>query len=139
MDHKAIEIFSHEAGKIQASGLWKEERILESAQGARIQLAGRSNILNLCANNYLGLSSHPEVIKAAQTALDRGAMASPLSVFICGTQAIHKQLEAKLSDFLGMEDTILLLFLFRLPMVGVFEALLTDQDAIISENSIMPA
>lgn len=133
MDHKAIEIFSHEAEKIQASGLWKEERILESAQGARIQLAGRSNILNLCANNYLGLSSHPEVIKAAQTALDQWGYGLSSVRFICGTQAIHKQLEAKLSDFLGMEDTILYSSCFD-ANGGVFEALLTDQDAIISDE-----
>ena len=133
MDTKAIELFSTEAEKIQASGLWKEERILESAQGARIQFAGRDNILNLCANNYLGLSSHPEVIKAAQTALDQWGYGLSSVRFICGTQAIHKQLEAKLSDFLGMEDTLLYSSCFD-ANGGVFEALLTDQDAIISDE-----
>lgn len=133
MDTKAIELFSTEAEKIQASGLWKEERILESAQGARIQFAGRDNILNLCANNYLGLSSHPEVIKAAQAALDQWGYGLSSVRFICGTQAIHKQLEAKLSDFLGMEDTLLYSSCFD-ANGGVFEALLTDQDAIISDE-----
>ena len=133
MDTKAIELFSTEAEKIQASGLWKEERILESAQGARIQFAGRDNILNLCANNYLGLSSHPEVIKAAQAALDQWGYGLSSVRFICGTQAIHKQLEAKLSDFLGMEDTLLYSSCFD-ANGGVFEALLTDHDAIISDE-----
>lgn len=133
MDHKAIDLFRTEAEKIQASGLWKDERVLESAQGARIRFAGRDQILNLCANNYLGLSSHPEVIQAAQAALDQWGYGLSSVRFICGTQAIHKQLEAKLSDFLGLEDTILYSSCFD-ANGGVFEALLTDQDAIISDE-----
>ena len=133
MDHKAIDLFRTEAEKIQASGLWKDERVLESAQGARIRFAGRDQILNLCANNYLGLSSHPEVIHAAQAALDQWGYGLSSVRFICGTQAIHKQLEAKLSDFLGLEDTILYSSCFD-ANGGVFEALLTDQDAIISDE-----
>lgn len=133
MDHKAIDLFRTEAEKIQASGLWKDERVLESAQGARIRFAGRDQILNLCANNYLGLSSHPEVIHAAQAALDQWGYGLSSVRFICGTQAVHKQLEAKLSDFLGLEDTILYSSCFD-ANGGVFEALLTDQDAIISDE-----
>ncbi len=133
MDHKAIDLFRTEAEKIQASGLWKDERVLESAQGARIRFAGRDQILNLCANNYLGLSSHPEVIQAAQAALDQWGYGLSSVRFICGTQAVHKQLEAKLSDFLGLEDTILYSSCFD-ANGGVFEALLTDQDAIISDE-----
>ncbi|NCA98817.1 MAG: glycine C-acetyltransferase [Clostridia bacterium] len=133
MDSKAIELFRTETENIQASGLWKEERILESAQGARIQFSGRDNILNLCANNYLGLSSHPEVIRAAQAALDQWGYGLSSVRFICGTQAIHKQLEAKLSGFLGTEDTILYSSCFD-ANGGVFEALLSDQDAIISDE-----
>jgi len=133
MDTQAFDLFRTEAEKIKASGLWKEERILESAQGARIRLAGRDNILNLCANNYLGLSSHPEVTKAAQEALDQWGYGLSSVRFICGTQAIHKQLEAKLSEFLSMEDTILYSSCFD-ANGGVFEALLSDQDAIISDE-----
>ena len=133
MASNAIDLFRAEAEKIQANGLWKEERILESAQGARIKFSGRDNILNLCANNYLGLSSHPEIIKAAQAALDQWGYGLSSVRFICGTQAIHKQLEAKLSEFLGMEDTILYSSCFD-ANGGVFEALLSDQDAIISDE-----
>ncbi len=133
MDSNAIDLFRAEAEKIQSSGLWKDERSLESAQGARIKLSGRDNILNLCANNYLGLSSHPAVIRAAQAALDQWGYGLSSVRFICGTQTIHKQLETKLSDFLGMEDTILYSSCFD-ANGGVFEALLTDQDAIISDE-----
>lgn len=133
MDSNAIDLFQAEAEKIQSSGLWKDERSLESAQGARIKLSGRDNILNLCANNYLGLSSHPAVIRAAQAALDQWGYGLSSVRFICGTQTIHKQLETKLSDFLGMEDTILYSSCFD-ANGGVFEALLTDQDAIISDE-----
>lgn len=133
MASNAIDLFRAEAEKIQANGLWKEERILESAQGARIKFSGRDNILNLCANNYLGLSSHPEIIKAAQAALDQWGYGLSSVRFICGTQTIHKQLEEKLSAFLGMEDTILYSSCFD-ANGGVFEALLSDQDAIISDE-----
>ena len=123
MDAKALEIFTAEAGKIKASGLWKTEHPITSPQGARISLAGRDNILNLCANNYLGLSDHPEVIAAAQAGLTRWGYGLSSVRFICGTQEVHKQLEAKLSTFLGTEDTILYSSCFD-ANGGVFEALL---------------
>lgn len=133
MDAKALEIFTAEAGKIKASGLWKSEHPITSPQGARISLAGRDNILNLCANNYLGLSDHPEVIAAAQAGLTRWGYGLSSVRFICGTQEVHKQLEAKLSAFLGTEDTILYSSCFD-ANGGVFEALLNEQDAIISDE-----
>ncbi len=133
MFEKALEIFSSDADKIKASGLWKEERIITSPQSARISLAGRNNILNLCANNYLGLANHPDVVQAAKEGLEKWGYGLSSVRFICGTQEIHKQLEAKLSAFLGMEDTILYSSCFD-ANGGVFEALLGDQDAVISDE-----
>ncbi len=132
MQPDAINLFSAEADKIKASGLWKTERVIESPQGSRIDLPGQPGILNLCANNYLGLSNHPAVVKAAQNGLNRWGYGLSSVRFICGTQDIHKQLEAKLSEFLGTEDTILYSSCFD-ANGGVFEALLTEQDAIISD------
>jgi glycine C-acetyltransferase len=133
MDQNALERFNAEAEKIKASGLWKEERMITSPQGARISLSGRNNMLNLCANNYLGLSNHPEVVKAAKEGLDQWGYGLSSVRFICGTQEIHQQLEAKLSEFLGTEDTILFSSCFD-ANGGVFEALLNEQDAIISDE-----
>jgi glycine C-acetyltransferase len=130
MDQNALERFNAEAEKIKASGLWKEERMITSPQGARISLSGRNNMLNLCANNYLGLSNHPEVVKEG---LDQWGYGLSSVRFICGTQEIHQQLEAKLSEFLGTEDTILFSSCFD-ANGGVFEALLNEQDAIISDE-----
>jgi glycine C-acetyltransferase len=117
---------------IRAEGLWKGERVLESAQGAWISVQGRK-VLNLCANNYLGLAGHPEVVAAAKGGLDRWGYGLSSVRFICGTQDIHKQLERKLSEFLGTEDTILYSSCFD-ANGGFFEALLTEQDAIISDE-----
>ncbi len=100
---------AHYAGildEIRQSGLWKEERIIESPQAAAIRVGGRS-VINFCANNYLGLSSHPEVIAAARASLDERGYGMSSVRFICGTQDRHKQLEAALSRFLGTDDTIL--------------------------------
>ncbi len=117
---------------IRAEGLWKGERVLESAQGAWISVQGRK-VLNLCANNYLGLAGHPEVVAAAKSGLDRWGYGLSSVRFICGTQDIHRQLERKLSEFLGTEDTILYSSCFD-ANGGFFEALLTEQDAIISDE-----
>jgi glycine C-acetyltransferase len=117
---------------IRAEGLWKDERLLASAQGPRITVQGRE-VLNLCANNYLGLANHPEIVAAAQTGLARWGYGLSSVRFICGTQEIHKQLERRLSEFLGTEDTILYSSCFD-ANGGFFEALLTEQDAIVSDE-----
>ncbi|MBO9591556.1 MAG: glycine C-acetyltransferase [Niabella sp.] len=120
-----------EVEEIKASGLYKTERIIESEQGAEIQVNGKT-VINFCANNYLGLSSHPEVIKAAHATIDARGYGMSSVRFICGTQDIHKELEAKISAFLGTEDTILYAAAFD-ANGGVFEPLFSDQDAIISD------
>jgi glycine C-acetyltransferase len=117
---------------IRADGLWKGERLLESAQGAQIVVQGRE-VLNLCANNYLGLANHPEIVAAAKAGLDRWGYGLSSVRFICGTQEIHKELERKLSEFLGTEDTILYSSCFD-ANGGLFEALLSEQDAIVSDE-----
>jgi len=116
---------------IESAGLFKRERIITSEQGAEINVNGRQ-VLNFCANNYLGLSSHPEVVKAAHAALDSHGYGMSSVRFICGTQDIHKELERKLAEFHGTEDTILYAACFD-ANGGVFEPLLTEQDAIISD------
>ncbi len=122
-----------ELAEIQEAGLYKKERIITSAQGPEITIAGGRRLLNFCANNYLGLSSHPAVVDAAQKALeDRGYGLSSVR-FICGTQDIHKELEQKLSAFLGTEDTILYAAAFD-ANGGLFEPLFNEQDAIISDE-----
>ena len=117
--------------EIREAGLDKPERIIESPQGAVVAVAERE-VLNLCANNYLGLADHPEVVKAAKDALDRWGYGMASVRFICGTQEVHKELEAKLTEFLGTEDTILYSSCFD-ANGGIFEALLDDRDAIISD------
>jgi len=119
--------------EITEKGLLKDERVISSAQGARISVGDKANILNMCANNYLGLSNHPQVIAAAHKALDRWGYGLSSVRFICGTQEIHKVLEQKLSDFLGTEDTILYSSCFD-ANGGVFETLLGEEDAIISDE-----
>jgi len=116
---------------IKASGLFKNERIITSEQGAEIIVNGKT-VLNFCANNYLGLSSHPKVIEAAHKAIDRRGYGLSSVRFICGTQDIHKELEKKIADFLGTEDTILYAAAFD-ANGGVFEPLFGEQDAIISD------
>jgi len=118
--------------QIRDSGLYKHERVIGSAQAAHIDLADGSRVLNMCANNYLGLANHPEILKAAHHALDEWGYGLASVRFICGTQALHKQLEAKLSEFLGTEDTILYSSCFD-ANGGVFETLLGGEDAIISD------
>ena len=118
---------------IRTDGLYKSERIIDTRQQAQISLTDGSSVLNLCANNYLGLSSHPDVIAAAHDALDRWGFGLSSVRFICGTQAIHKQLENMLSEFLGMEDTILYSSCFD-ANGGLFETILSKEDAIISDS-----
>lgn len=119
--------------QIRTSGLYKDERILTSPQAARVRVADGNEVLNLCANNYLGLSSHPQVIDAARQALDRWGYGLSSVRFICGTQQIHKDLEYAVSDFLGTEDTILYTSCFD-ANGGLFETLLDAEDAVISDE-----
>ena len=118
---------------IKSSGLYKNERIIVTPQGGDIRVSDGSEVINFCANNYLGLSSHPEMIQASKDVLDSHGFGMSSVRFICGTQDIHKTLEAKLSSFLGMEDTILYAAAFDANS-GVFEPLLTADDAIISDE-----
>src|SRR5580698_4456833 len=118
---------------IGAAGLTKRERVIATPQGASIAVAGGARVLNFCANNYLGLADHPEVVAAAHAALDRWGYGLASVRFICGTQEIHKELEARLSAFLGAEDTILYSSCFD-ANGGVFETLLGEEDAVISDE-----
>jgi glycine C-acetyltransferase len=122
----------NELKSIEASGLFKKERIIESEQGAEIIVGGKK-VLNFCSNNYLGLSSHPEVIAAAHRTLDSRGYGMSSVRFICGTQDIHKELERKIAEFLGTEDSILYAACFD-ANGGVFEPLFNEQDAIISDE-----
>lgn len=131
MNTAIIDNLIEELKEIKDSGLFKSERIISSAQGAEIMVNGKT-ALNFCANNYLGLSSHPKVINAAKETLDKHGYGMSSVRFICGTQDIHKKLEKKISSFLGMEDTILYAACFD-ANGGVFEPLLGKQDAIISD------
>ncbi|HEV7622082.1 MAG TPA: glycine C-acetyltransferase [Flavisolibacter sp.] len=131
MNEKFASRLSGEIDEIKKSGLYKNERIITSPQGAEIIVNGRK-VLNFCANNYLGLSSHPETIKAAHGYLDSRGYGMSSVRFICGTQDIHKELEQKLAKFLGTEDTILYAAAFD-ANGGVFEPLFNEQDAIISD------
>jgi glycine C-acetyltransferase len=118
--------------QIRTDGLYKSERLIDTPQRANITLADGQEVLNLCANNYLGLADHPEVIQAAHDALDRWGYGMASVRFICGTQSYHKQLENAVSQFLGTEETILYSSCFD-ANGGLFETLLTDEDAIISD------
>ncbi len=117
---------------IRDAGTWKDERVIASAQGAEIVLADGRRVLNFCANNYLGLSNHPEVIAAAHRALDSHGFGLSSVRFICGTQDLHKTLERRIAEFLGTEDTILYAACFD-ANGGVFEPLLGEEDAIVSD------
>ncbi len=118
--------------EIRAAGLYKEERVIESPQQASIAVRGRE-VLNFCANNYLGLANHPEIIAAARAALDTHGFGLASVRFICGTQDLHKQLEARAAQFLGFEDVILYTSCFD-ANGGLFETLLGEQDAVISDE-----
>ena len=133
MYEKFKEYLQTELQSIKDNGIFKKERIIVSPQGAEITIATGEKVLNFCANNYLGLSSHPEVIQAAKDALDTHGFGMSSVRFICGTQDIHKTLEKKISEFYGTEDTILYAAAFD-ANGGVFEPLLGENDAIISDS-----
>lgn len=132
MNQSFVDRIGTEIEEIKSSGLYKQERIISSEQAAHIEANGKQ-VLNFCANNYLGLSSHPKTIEAAHEAIRRRGYGMSSVRFICGTQDIHKELEAKLSTFLGTEDTILYCAAFD-ANGGLFEPLLSEQDAIISDE-----
>ncbi|WP_276480662.1 glycine C-acetyltransferase [Paraflavitalea pollutisoli] len=132
MNENLVKRLAAELEEIRASGLYKTERIIESPQGAEIVVNGKT-VLNFCANNYLGLSSHPKVLEAAKKSVDHRGYGMSSVRFICGTQDIHKELEAKISQFLGTEDTILYAAAFD-ANGGVFEPLYNEQDALISDE-----
>lgn len=129
---KYLENLQNELKNIENDGLFKRERIITSQQSAEIEANGKK-LLNFCANNYLGLSNHPEVMKASQDMIGSHGYGMSSVRFICGTQDIHKQLEQKIAEFLGLEDTILYAACFD-ANGGVFEPLFTDEDAIISDE-----
>ena len=130
---KAKESFSSDLEEIKKAGLWKTERIINSDQKSKIQLSDNQEVINMCANNYLGLANNPEVIQAAKDGLDRWGYGLASVRFICGTQILHKTLEAKVSEFLGTEDTILYAACFD-ANGGLFETILTADDAVISDE-----
>ena len=130
---KAKESFSFDLEEIKKAGLWKTERIINSDQKSKIQLSDNQEVINMCANNYLGLANNPEVIQAAKDGLDRWGFGLASVRFICGTQTLHKTLEEKVSEYLGMEDTILYAACFD-ANGGLFETILTADDAVISDE-----
>src|SRR5438552_10687376 len=124
---------SQQLDEIRAAGTYKRERVIMTPQGTTIRVSDGKPVLNLCANNYLGLAQHPAVAAAAKAALDKWGYGMASVRFICGTQGVHKELEAKLSEFLGTEDTILYGSCFD-ANGGLFETLLGAEDAIISDE-----
>lgn len=133
MNSKFIDYLNGELGTIEEAGMYKSERVITTAQGAHIAVSSNREALNMCANNYLGLAQHPEVNAAAAQGLKDWGYGMASVRFICGTQSIHKELEDKLSSFLGMEDTILYPSCFD-ANGGLFETLLGPEDAIISDE-----
>jgi glycine C-acetyltransferase len=132
MDATLLQHLSAETAKLVESGLFKKERIITSPQSARIRVEGGREVLNFCANNYLGLADHPDVIAAAQKALEQYGFGMASVRFICGTQDLHKRLESRLSAFLGTEDTILYSSCFD-ANGGLFETVLGEEDAVITD------
>lgn len=134
MKQDFLKHIENQLASIHEAGLYKQERVITSPQRASITVTNDSHpLINLCANNYLGLSDHPALIEAGKKALDQYGYGMSSVRFICGTQSIHKQLEEKLSEFLGMEDTILYSSCFD-ANGGLFETLLTEEDAVISDS-----
>ncbi len=131
--NSAKESLKRDLEEIKAAGLWKSERVIASDQKNDITLADGSEVINMCANNYLGLANHPEVIVAAKASYDQWGFGLSSVRFICGTQSIHKTLERKVSEFLGMEDTILYAACFD-ANAGLFETILGKEDAVISDE-----
>ncbi|MBE5742526.1 MAG: glycine C-acetyltransferase [Clostridiales bacterium] len=129
----ALKYFKETCETIEKEGLTKNEKIITTPQGAKVQLADGREVVNMCANNYLGLGNNPEVIKSAKESYDKYGYGLSSVRFICGTQSVHKELEKKLSNFLGTDDTILYSSCFD-ANGGLFETLLNDQDAIITDE-----
>jgi glycine C-acetyltransferase len=132
MDRRFLDRLAAQTADLRTAGLFKPERVLGSPQQPVVRLADGRELINLCANNYLALASHPDVVEAAHRALDRYGFGMASVRFICGTQDVHKTLEARLSSFLGMDDTILYSSCFD-ANGGLFETLLDEQDAVISD------
>ena len=132
MPNNFCNYLANELDQLQAAGLYKQERIITTPQGPVIETTSGGAVINMCANNYLGLSNHPDLVAAGKAALDKYGFGLSSVRFICGTQSIHKELEARISQFLGMEDTILYSSCFD-ANGGLFEALLGAEDAIISD------
>ncbi|HYR94658.1 MAG TPA: aminotransferase class I/II-fold pyridoxal phosphate-dependent enzyme, partial [Methylomirabilota bacterium] len=132
MDRRFLDSLARQVAEIREAGLYKKERVITSPQGAEIRVAPGDEVINFCANNYLGLSDHPAVVKAAHAALDRWGYGMSSVRFICGTQDIHKELEDRLTRFLGTEDTILYGSCFD-ANGGLFETILGEEDAVISD------
>ena len=132
MTQAFIQHLQQQIGQVKEDGLYKKERVITSQQQADIAVEGGKHVLNFCANNYLGLANHPDLIAAAKAGLDSHGFGMASVRFICGTQDIHKQLEGKISDYLGTEDTILYPSCFD-ANGGLFETLLTAEDAVISD------
>ena len=130
---KGIEIVNQELDALKAAGLYSEERVLTVAQGSRIDTTDTKGVINMCANNYLGLANHPELLQAAKDSYDQWGYGLSSVRFICGTQALHKDLERGLADFFGFEDAILYSSCFD-ANGGLFETFLTEEDAIISDQ-----
>lgn len=128
-----IQHLQAQINEVKEAGLYKSERIITSAQSDSVSVTGGADVLNFCANNYLGLANHPTLIQAAKSGLESHGFGMASVRFICGTQDIHKTLEAKLSEFLGMEDTILYSSCFD-ANAGLFETILSSEDAIISDS-----
>jgi glycine C-acetyltransferase len=133
MENNIKKYLTNQLDSIKESGLYKSERILKTPQGAKIKVGENKEVLNLCANNYLGLSSHPDIIEAAHNGLNKWGYGLSSVRFICGTQEIHKELELTLSEFLKTEDTILYSSCFD-ANTGLFETILSEEDAIISDQ-----
>ncbi|MCL2367370.1 MAG: glycine C-acetyltransferase [Oscillospiraceae bacterium] len=133
MKKEALSIFQETLDEIKGSGLYKEERVLTAPQSSHISTETKADVINMCANNYLGLANHPRMITAAKDALDRLGFGMASVRFICGTGAVHKELEEALSGFLGMEDTLLYSSCFD-ANTGLFETLLGKEDAIFSDQ-----
>ena len=130
---KAIEIYQKELEGIREAGTYKDERVIVTPQKSRIDTTKANGVVNMCANNYLGLSNNPELIRAAKESYDKWGFGLSSVRFICGTQGVHKELEGKIASFLGMDDTILYSSCFD-ANGGLFETLLGADDAIISDE-----
>ncbi len=133
MNTSAKNLYKRQLEQIDSDGLYKRERIITSPQSARIEVKGGKSVLNMCANNYLGLANHPEIIEAAKSSFDKWGYGLSSVRFICGTQEIHKELEQKISGFLETDDTILYTSCFD-ANGGLFETILSEEDAIISDE-----